>query len=384
MALAIKIGDFIGCKFDEDHRRYYAEILEVLADSVKCRFIHSDSRYTLSTENRVLSSTGAFQPGHRFVIDVYYVGEQSESYNSIAVTFSDGKRYIGELLTNDAPGATYKVHFPHTGSIYYFDDSGKVVYSTGGYPVGNIVSDIRFYNKKTGSPFLQSEDPPVAVDPIDIKLRMFIPSRIAYISYLPLANEVGYGGDNRTFSYEEGSSRAELWADGNFDTIPNQPITVKRKAFGKSTMYHKHKLVDVWGKPSWWRDVKKTPFLDVEEPPDDTGTATVTDESIRLTGRMEASIFGLTSVLHVNFFIQGKLPLDLLAPAFNCDLNLFLTRTPGISFMIQGMHDGFPAYELYLNRRLIYHYDPVSAGVGPEKLMPPMDVNVNVPLTVFT
>lgn len=214
---------------------------------------------------------------------------------------------------------------------------------------------------------------------MDVKLRVFIPSRAV------IGNGVGYDGDNRDFSYDAGTSRAELWIDAIYSASTNNPVRIKRRAFGQSAEYVQDKLVDVLGKPFWWKAIRKDPFLQTEDLPDRIATSEVTDETLRVTGQMEMPPLGLISVLHLLFHVNGALPLEPLGPPINCDLDVFLTPSgPNIiNYSIKGTHDGFPAYELYIERKLVYSYDPVKANASPLSLLPVATVPVNIPLTML-
>jgi hypothetical protein len=118
---------------------------------------------------------------------------------------------------------------------------------------------------------------------IDVKLRLFIPSR-AVIVPLPLIGDVGFDGDDRTFGYAGGSSRAELWIDADNSPFTQSPVTVKARGFGESKMYARHKLESVAGRPFWWMNVKRDPFLHIEESADRVATAPLTDQSLRVSG----------------------------------------------------------------------------------------------------
>ena len=62
------------------------------------------------------------------------------------------------------------------------------------------------------------------------------------------------------------------------------------------------------------------------------------------------------------------LPLLTGAPNINVDLAVDFqhsTSDQSISYTISGNHDGFPAVELYINRELVYSYDPLVAGNSP-------------------
>jgi hypothetical protein len=55
---------------------------------------------------------------------------------------------------------------------------------------------------------------------IDARLRLFIPPRAVSVP-LPVAGDVGFDGNNRSFSYGEGTARAEVWID-----VDHSPATV--------------------------------------------------------------------------------------------------------------------------------------------------------------
>jgi len=86
---------------------------------------------------------------------------------------------------------------------------------------------------------------------IDVHLRIFIPSRAVSIPLGPATS--GFDGDNRDFSFDQGTSRVELWVDVDNTPSTNSPITTRRRAFGQTARYTPDKLEDVPGKPFWWK-----------------------------------------------------------------------------------------------------------------------------------
>src|SRR5690606_26636885 len=84
-------------------------------------------------------------------------------------------------------------------------------------------------------------------------------------------------------------------------------------------------------------------------------------------------------VLEINFHVAGQNSLEFFAPDINCDLKVSLVRHgSNISYNVKGQHDGFPAYELYIERRRVYAYDPVAANADPLALFPPAEITVDV------
>lgn len=220
---------------------------------------------------------------------------------------------------------------------------------------------------------------------IDVKLRIFIPSRAVLVP-LPAVDTIGFDGDNRGFSYDQGTSRAELWVDVDNSPYAANPVMIKRRAFGESRYYVREKVVDVVGKPFWWKAIRRNPFLQTEDLPNGAATALVTDESLNVTGAIEpADPLGLLKNVRVTFRVNGALPLSAVAPAIDCQLDVLLGATglPATTFSVTGYHDGFPAYELYIQQRLVYSFDPEQAGTSPLNLAPGGEVRVNVPTTVF-
>jgi hypothetical protein len=219
---------------------------------------------------------------------------------------------------------------------------------------------------------------------IDVRLRVFIPSRAVSIPMGPLS--VGFDGDNRTFGFDQGTSRAELWVDVDNSPFTTKPITVMRRSFGQSARYSMDKIQDVTGKPFWWKKVKRLPLLNVEISPDAIATAEVTEDTLTVHGTLEAGAFGIIPQVRVKFHIVGTNPLEALAPPINCDLDVLIAATgmPLPAYSVTGSHDGFPAYELYIAQRRVYSFDPVAAGTSPMNLALMGDQVVNIPTTIMT
>jgi hypothetical protein len=83
----------------------------------------------------------------------------------------------------------------------------------------------------------------------------------------------------------------------------------------------------------------------------------------------------------VHMFGGAGNPLVFGAPEINWDFTITIdTSGSSTHWTIMGDHDGFPAYEVYINNNPIYTFSP---GPGPYglfdilKLFPPLDVNVN-------
>lgn len=86
--------------------------------------------------------------------------------------------------------------------------------------------------------------------------------------------------------------------------------------------------------------------------------------------------------LQVRF--SGSLDSPLMGPSealgqIDWDFTLTLDNTyePG-GWVLSGAHDGFPAYEIYINGTPVYQHDPGPAPYDfagqVQKLLPPLDV----------
>jgi len=227
-------------------------------------------------------------------------------------------------------------------------------------------------------------NPIISREPLDIRLRVFIPSPAVLVA-LPGAGDYGYKGDNRGFSYDTGTSRAEIWIDVSASSEGTRVISEKKRSFGQTESYRADDLESVIGKPNWWKRIKRDPFLKLERPPVDIKTAEVDANTLTVTARAERSALTLFQTTHVLLHVDAANPLVPVAPAINADLDLqLIPSTPGgISYSISGTHDGFPAYELYIRKHRVYSYDPVQVGADPTRLGLPPIITVEVPWTVL-
>jgi hypothetical protein len=77
--------------------------------------------------------------------------------------------------------------------------------------------------------------------------------------------------------------------------------------------------------------------------------------------------------------LRGGPGNPLARPSCDIDWDLFLQISDDgttKSYLLIGTHDGFPAYELYINDQPIYQYDPAAAGRGLFSLCGGLDVAV--------
>ena len=106
-----------------------------------------------------------------------------------------------------------------------------------------------------------------------------------------------------------------------------------------------------------------------------TDTAPQTDIEIKSTNWLsDKSIEINCEADSANPLIQ--LPFGLGPPAINYTLKLTIDRNNN-TYSLEGTHDGFPAYEVYINGNRIYEHDPLETGEGLFSLGPPEEHSVN-------
>ena len=203
---------------------------------------------------------------------------------------------------------------------------------------------------------------------MEVKLRVFIPCRA--LQAVSFTGRRAFAGDDRGFSYDAGTSRAELV--GSL-TIGGGASISDRK-FGMSEEYRYDDVVSVPGKPSWFMTLKQG-FTVI-----DSGTQTATDDHLNFVGGAagdsgQAAFSSSEGTTVGKLTVDGQLPLMTGAPAIDADLFVHVRVSGGrLQAVVRGAHDGFPAYEIYVDQQLIYSYDPVAAGATPAALLPPEDV----------
>lgn len=222
-----------------------------------------------------------------------------------------------------------------------------------------------------------------AGDPVEIRYRVFIPSPLikgpnSDYDLGPLASGEDFSGDNRGFSYDQGTSRGEITATLTLNADGGiSGLTTVDRHWGESKAYDSSYTYHVDGKPDWWMDKH------AGAEPLRRATLAAGDDNLSVSAgassltRNVLSVTSLSSVVTVK--VEGSLPLVSPSPDIDADVSVYLRRGPdgGLQVMVVGDHDGFPAHELYVNRTLIYGYDPVAEGNGPSSLLPPTDYEIS-------
>lgn len=210
---------------------------------------------------------------------------------------------------------------------------------------------------------------------VEVRLRGFIPSpAVALIDErVPMAGGC-YVGDGRSFSYSGGTHRFQL--TGRV-TIPSGggggTVAIIDRDWGESQAFPDSMTVHPAGRPFWWRDLLPgaTPSRRARHP--------VADDNLVLRPRA-AGVFSAIPAGHtiIQALVIGANPLASGSPTIDADLSLDFYYDGGtLKCRVSGDHDGFPAYELYLDGRLVYSHDPVAQSQSPVSLFPPAEFDVD-------
>lgn len=109
----------------------------------------------------------------------------------------------------------------------------------------------------------------------------------------------------------------------------------------------------------------------------DKGTAAKTEVTIQPT------TWHSSRKISALFVCNASNPLVNLAPGIGYTVTITADYTTPSTpkYSISGTHDGFPAYEIYINGTRVYQHDPMATGDGPGSLFPPEEYTISIPLT---
>ncbi|VTS07626.1 DUF3238 domain-containing protein [Tuwongella immobilis] len=205
----------------------------------------------------------------------------------------------------------------------------------------------------------------------EVKLRMFIPSPLVglgpeqSLTRPPLDRDridvskpddflftpmKLFGGDNRGFQYEGGSSRGEATLIIGLCEPKHTEGQPPQLHWEETTAYHPWQGVRLPGKPQWW--FEKIPGAT----PIDRARLRVSPSNLNAGGK---SAMDAASAVVI---VKGANPLEPMAPPIDAILGVALRRNADnpdqVELQVSGKHDRFPAYELYVNRTLVYSHMP--------------------------
>lgn len=212
----------------------------------------------------------------------------------------------------------------------------------------------------------------------EVRLRAFIPCEVVTLSPIsapiifPLPTKIGVdipatnlrnpslGGDNRGFSYEDGSHRAAQNIRGRIDVgSGNGGIPDIQTNWGVSHAFAPLQTEHVEGKPWWWFKLIKgmeTPIFSQQLERKDSNNLA------------KLNYLDGGKVAKIRLYINGGVPLVDHAPTINLDLDVVIEKHPTeegyLRWAITGTHDGFPSYEIYINKEPAYQQE-AGATKGP-------------------
>jgi hypothetical protein len=127
------------------------------------------------------------------------------------------------------------------------------------------------------------------------------------------------------------------------------------------------------------------PYATIQPEPAPAARATASDEEIGATATWSGKPGTTTGVLQVTLDASASNPIAIGAPAADAIIDLFIDYRDGVpvSYRASGSHDGFPAYEIYLNGSLVYSHDSNALGQTPLSLFPPMEFPVDIKATAI-
>lgn len=137
---------------------------------------------------------------------------------------------------------------------------------------------------------------------------------------------------------------------------------------GKTRSYDKATSLDASGKltPQAKADTVK-------------GAPLMIDEALAGTGGMTISVTRLTDrKVEAYFRAAANNPL-ITSPDIDWEFTIIIDSTDPMNptYSLQGTHDGFPGYDIYIDSQFIFGHNPTLTGEGPFSLFPPMEHSVN-------
>lgn len=240
------------------------------------------------------------------------------------------------------------------------------IFNTTGLKTGVYKTTLRFISNAVNSPL----DLPVALtvwaEP-EIRLRAFIPTKAVRL-------DLGvwdclFAGDGRSFAYESGTHRAQQTVTITVDPTRPPISSGPTRLWGTSSRYAITQGTASPTGPEWeW-------ILKPGASPEAVATLPVTQAN----NRVDVTRAG--NVTTAQFTIAGSNPVASPCgglpigpvPDLDASIKVSVRQEPGkqAQYKVTGLHNGFPAYELYLDRTLICSYNPLIAGRAPSSLVGP-------------
>jgi len=312
-------------------------------------------------------------------------GSESERYDLVVGNVVHQAPEFGVVSTGlyrFRRGQSYPIQVVHRGSNLDAPDYDYTasISGIGGSSAGFVIDDpTGILGRHDESDFFYAKGkkatliiPKAAIyEVFELRLRTFIPSPALSGSDGAELLEPGqpglvFGGDNRGPNYGATSFRSSQSLFIDMNPARSKPEFGVDTRWGETTAYQARQVQRVRGAPLWWLAPRpgETPVLR------DTLVATHDNNNIRVT-RLDSE------TVEVQFYLEGSNPLEpvsLVVGSISADIRVIVRQRPGEEafYRIKGEHDGFPAYELYVNGVQGYSYDPVRRLRNPFDVLGPL------------
>jgi hypothetical protein len=249
--------------------------------------------------------------------------------------------------------------------------------SNGNTFLNGIWSDPRYPESCSNGQIVTRKD---EYENIKVQVKAFIPSNAVPLALLPSTPFLDvYSGDDRSFGME-GTSRASQSITVNVDPERITPLVGEiKRSWGTSKRYDISNGTQIVGKPWWWWELKPG------AKPTNVKTLDVDLSNNRIVIRRTKSE---SKQIDLDFRLDGLNPVALgfLGKIADATISSYITvsikqqkDSQRPQFKVKGKHDGFPAYELFVNNRLVYTFDPEQASTSPLDLLSNAERKVVIP-----
>ena len=196
---------------------------------------------------------------------------------------------------------------------------------------------------------------------VHLRFAGFIPCSAVNV---PGIREYPYvGGDNRSFSFEQAAKRSRASASVLID--PYQGITNASGFIGLTRAYKSDQI----SKGSGLCNTVYDNEVPSRAEQDSLDGIKYHFESYRTFKGHRYNYDKVTLIL------EAKNPISYLAPHLNAWVSVYVVYEDSseglrpVQYLYEGEHDGFPSYELYVNRELAFSYDITRNGSTPFELI---------------
>jgi hypothetical protein len=187
-----------------------------------------------------------------------------------------------------------------------------------------------------------------------------------------------YEGDDRDFGLAQALTHSRIYLDVELDPAAADGLARVSGRIGESHAYPGAQTYRT-GDDTCPRRLRQDAVMSAY------ATASLDDVGARGAWLWRSTTVPRTGTLRVRLDASASNPLEPLAPAADLELDVVLDILDGqvLAYEIDGAHDGYPAYELYLDDHQLYTFDANEHGNGPVAMFPPMDVDVHIPSTTL-